>query len=272
MGAWSHCGTYYFKQSQLTGIKVIQMRKLRIWVTLIAIALVWSCNFVEEIHINENGSGKLNIHFDGNEMMAMIGAMDSTNQEKAIDSTIVFKDLLEEKKDSIAQLAPEEQAKLKKLEPFSLHMLMDSKEEVLRFDLFSEFENINEVDDAFNAFQDASTMNPPPGGDSQKSPPMGSNNQTTQVNYEFSGNNFKRTIEIIDEELFKKGLDSLQSTEMFLSGSTYTFKYHFPRKVKSTNLEGATFSLDGKTMTYEVNFLQMMKDPESIVLEVELED
>jgi hypothetical protein len=42
--------------------------------------------------------------------------------------------------------------------------------------------------------------------------------------------------------------------------------------VKSTNVEGATFSLDGKTMTYAVDFLQMMKDPESIVLEVELEN
>ncbi len=236
------------------------------------VALVWSCNFVEEIHLNEDGSGKINIHFDGSEMMAMMGAMDSTNQEKAIDSTIVFKQLLEEKKDSIAQLSPQEQAKLKKLEPFSLHMVMNPEENALRFDLFSEFKKVNEVNDAFNAFQDASAMNPPPGGNPQKSPPMGANNQTTKVEYNFSGNRFKRTITIIDEELFKKATDSLQSAEMFLSGSTYTFKYHFPKKVKSTNVEGATFSLDGKTMTYEVDFLQMMKDPESVILEVELED
>ncbi len=233
-----------------------------------------ACNFTEELHLNEDGSGKINIHFDGNEMMAMMASMqtDSTDLEKAIDSTIVFKDLLEEQKDSIAQLTPEEQAKLKKLEPFSLHMVMNPEEQVMRFDLFSDFKNISEVDDAFNAFQDASAMNPPPGGDASKTPPMGANQQTTKVNYEFSGNKFKRTIEIIDKELFKKGMDSLKSAEMFLSGSTYTFKYHFSRKVKSANVEGATFSLDGKTMTYEVDFLQMMKDPESILLEVELED
>lgn len=71
--------------------------------------------------------------------------------------------------------------------------------------------------------------------------------------------------------MFQKSMDSLQSAEMFLGGSTYTFRYHFPKRVKSTNVEGATFSMDGKTMIYEVNFLDMLKDPESINIEVELE-
>jgi len=142
----------------------------------------------------------------------------------------------------------------------------------MNFDMFSEFTKVQEVNDAFNAFQDASLLNPPPGGGAQQTPPMGSKNQTTKVKYNFNGNRFKRTIEIVDLEQFKKEMDSMQSAEMFLSGSTYTFKYHFPKKVKWVNVEGATFSLDGKTMTYEMDFLQMMKDPESIVLEVELDD
>lgn len=249
------------------------MKRVLFFAAIFLAGLALSCNFTEEIHFNEDGSGKLNIHFDGNEMMAMVASMDSTGTpEKAIDSTLVFKDLLEEKKDSIAQLSPEEQEKLKKLEPFSIRMVVDEEKGMMNFDMFSEFKKVEEVNDAFNAFQDASLMNPPPGGDKQKAPPMGKNNQTTQVKYSFTGSSFKRTIEIVDEELFKKGLDSMQSAEMFLSGSTYTFKYHFPKKVKSVNVEGATFSLDGKTMTYEVDFLQMMKDPESIILEVELEN
>lgn len=248
------------------------MKRIKFLAVILIASLALACNFTEEIHFNADGSGKLNIHFDGNEMMEMLASMDSTGTpEKAIDSTLVFRDLLEEKKDSIAQLPPDEQAKLKKLEPFSIRMVVDEEKGMMNFDMFSEFEDVTEVNDAFNAFQDASLMNPPPGGDKQQAPPMGSNNQTTKVNYSFTGSSFKRTIEIVDEELFKKGLDSMQSAEMFLSGSTYTFKYHFPKKVKSVNVEGATFSLDGKTMTYQVNFMQMMKDPESIILEVELE-
>ncbi len=249
------------------------MKTIRLFIGLVFASLALACNFTEEIHFNEDGSGKLNIHFDGNEMMEMLASMDSTGTpEKSIDSTLVFKELLEEKKDSIAKLPLEEQEKLKKLEPFSIRMIVDEEKGKMNFNMFSEFTNVAEVNDAFNAFQDASLMNPPPGGDKQQTPPMGSNNQTTKVNYNFTGNSFKRTIEIVDEELFKKGLDSMQSAEMFLSGSTYTFKYHFPKKVKSVNVEGATFSLDGKTMTYAVDFLHMMKDPESILLEVELEN
>lgn len=246
------------------------MKGIKLLATILVVGLAVACNFTEEIHFKEDGSGKLNIHFDGNEMMAMLASMDSTGTpEKAIDSTLVFKDLLEEKKDSIAKLPPEEQAKLKKLEPFSIRMVMDEEKGMMNFDMFSEFKKVEEVNDAFNAFQEASSLGPAPGPSGQA--PMKNNEPTTQVNYTFENNNFTRTISIIDQERFEKGLDSLQGAEMFLSGSTYTFKYHFPKRIKNVNVEGATFSMDGKTMIYEVNFMDMMKDPESIAIEVELE-
>lgn len=246
------------------------MKHLKLWALSLLISLAAACNFTEEIHFNEDGSGKLNIHFNGNEMMDMLASMDSTSTpEKAIDSTLVFKDLLREKKDSIAQLSPEEQAKLKKLEPFSIRMQVDEAKGQMNFDMFSEFKNVSEVNDAFNAFQEASTFGPSSGN---QNAPMKNNSPTTQVTYSFDGNRFSRDIAITDQELFKQGLDSLQGAEMFLSGSTYTFKYHFPRRVKKVNVDGATFSMDGKTMIYEVGFMDMMKDPESIKLMVELED
>lgn len=247
------------------------MRTIKFLVAIILVGLVLACNFTEEIHFKEDRSGKLNIHFNGNEMMAMLASMDSTGTpEKSIDSTLVFKDLLEEKKDSIAALSPEEQAKLKKLEPFSIHMVADEEQGIMNFDMFSEFQRVEEVNDAFNAFQDASALGPKPSTGAQT--PLNNNSPTTEVNYMFDGDTFTRTISIIDQELFEKGLDSLQGAEMFLSGSTYTFKYHFPKRVKNVNVEGATFSMDGKTMIYEVNFMDMMKDPESINLKIELEN
>ena len=234
--------------------------------------LAIACNFTEEIYLNEDGAGKLSINFDAKELMAMVGTMDSVQNEKAVDSVIVFKDFLIEKKDSIAKLSAEQQANLKKLEPFSMHVLMDPEKQEMKFNLYSDFKNINEVNDAFNTFQTASLMSPNPGGDEVQAPPMGNSGQATKVNYTFSGNTFSRETMVVDQELFQKSLDSLVQAEMFLSSSTYTFKYHFPRRVKKVNVEGATFSMDGKTMIYEVNFLDMMKTPEAIKLEVELED
>ncbi len=244
------------------------MRLFKILAVIVITVCIAACNFTEEIYFNEDGSGKMSILFDGDEMMQMIPETDSTELDKAIDSTLVFKDLLREKKDSIAQLSPEEQAKLKKLEPFSLRMIVDPEGGVMNFNMFTDFKKVSEVNDAFNAFQNASSIGPVAGG---KTMPGGATEETTTVNYSFKKNTFKRETVILNQELFEQSIDSLASAEMFLSGSTYTFKYHFPRRVKSTNIEEATFSMDGKTMIHEVNFLEMMKDPESMVIEVELE-
>ncbi|MDE3742737.1 hypothetical protein [Maribacter polysaccharolyticus] len=243
------------------------MFKFRFWSLLLVLALVTGCNFTEEIYFNADGTGKMDIGFDGSEMLRMLPASDSTRIEEVVDSTIVFKDLLHEKKDSIAQLSPEQQAELKKLEPFSLHMLVDTEKGIMNFDMFTDFKDVSEVNDAFNAFQSASSVGPVAGG---KPMPGNSGNEATKVSYVFDKKRFVRKATIVDQELFRQSLDSLEVAEMFLSSSTYTFKYHFPKRVKKTNVEDATFSIDGKTMVYEVNFLDMIKDPESILIEVEL--
>ena len=183
----------------------------------------------------------------------MAGEEMQKNNEKPIDSLIYFKDFLEEKKDSIAQLSEEQQAKLKKLEPFMLHMVMNPEEKVMKFDLSSEFKQISEVNDAFNTFQEASALGPKSSSDQPAPAPMES--QATEVNYDFKNGVFKRTAVVLDQELFQQSLDSLQGADMFLSGSTYTLKYHFPRRVKTASIEEATYSADGKTLIYEVKFL-----------------
>ncbi|MGX1931063.1 hypothetical protein [Flagellimonas sp. 2504JD4-2] len=244
------------------------MKKIQILAWAIMVALTSSCNFTEEITLQEDGSGKLSINFDGSELMEMAGDEMKKSNEKPVDSLISFKDLLEDKKDSIATLSPEEQAKLKKLEPFSMHMIMNPDEKLMKFDLFSEFKNVNEVNDAFNAFQGANIL----GSQKEGTPPAPMESSASEVSYSFDNNSFTRKATILDQELFQQQIDSLQGAEMFLSGSTYTLKYHFPRKVKSTSAEEATFSVDGKTLIYEVKFLDLMKDPSLLDLEVQLED
>lgn len=245
------------------------MKNIKVFICALAALVAYSCNFTEEIHFEEDGSGKMSINFDGSELMQMAGDEMSKTNEKPVDSIISFKELLEEKHDSIAELTPEEQAKLKRLEHFNLHMVMNPEEKVMKFDLFSEFKDVSQVNDAFNTFKEAGMMN---AGKAQQQPaPMAGSDQATEVNYTFNGNTFSRKATIIDEELFQQSLDSLTGAEMFLSGSTYTIKYHFPKKVKSTNLEEATFSADGKTLIYEMSFLDLMKDPTALDLQVELE-
>ena len=147
-------------------------------------------------------------------------------------------------------------------------MKVEPENGIMNFDMYTDFKDVSEVNDAFNAFQHASSVGPIAGGQSM---PENATEETTKVNYSFKKNKFKRETVILNQELFDKTIDSLAGSEMLLSSSTYTFKYHFPKRIKSTNIEEATFSMDGKTMIHEVNFLEMMKDPKSILIEVELE-
>ena len=245
------------------------MSKVRLWVVMSITTVLIACNFTEEIYLEDNGSGKISIAFDGSELMQMAGSeMGGMPEEKAIDSVMHFKDFLAQHKDSIAQLSAEEQAKLKRLEPFSLHMVMNQESQEMKFDLYSEFKDLSEVTDVFSAFNEASTLGPKAQGSMSATP---STSESTQVDYSFTDRTFKRKVIILDETLHQQSIDSLQSMEMFLSNSTYTLKYHFPKKVKKASAENATYSADGKTLIYSVNFIEYMKNPQLLDLEVELE-
>ena len=245
------------------------MKKYHPLLWVLFLGLMASCNFTEEIRIEEDGSGKVSIQFDGSQLMALAGEGAANPVEQAVDSIISFKDFLEEHKDSLAQLSAGEQAKLKRLEPFTLRMVMEPVEKQMFFDLFRDFKQVGQVNDAFKIFQEASAFGPAasPQGSAPPRP-----EQATEVSYAYDKNRFNRKVKVVDSLLFQKGLDSLQQAEMFLSGSTYTLRYHFPRSLKSTTVKGATFSADGKTLNYEVELLAWMKDPSILDMEVVLED
>ena len=245
------------------------MVQTRIWPLLLLLAAFTSCSFTEEIFIEPDGSGSIAIRFDGSEMMAFSEeAMDSL-PEAATDSIIYFSEILDEKKDSISQLPAAEQKRLEKLRPYRMHIQADPEAKSLFFTLTRDFENIAEVGDAFAAFQDASALdseNKPKGnGMSDEFRPA------TEVNFGFQDGAFSRKARIVDVDRHQQQLDSLEGAGMFLSGSTYTLKIHFPRAVKSANVEDATLSMDRKTLIREIDFLEYLKNPNLLDMEVKLE-
>ena len=74
-----------------------------------------SCQFTETMVINEDGSGRMSISMDLSEMMAFSGEMESDSTITKMDTIIPFKYILEDKKDSIAQLSTREQKKIKRV-------------------------------------------------------------------------------------------------------------------------------------------------------------
>jgi hypothetical protein len=240
----------------------------RIWAVLSLAGLLASCHFTEEITLNENGTGSISLNFDGSELMSMAGDS-AVTEDKAVDSLIYFADLLREKKDSIATLPAAEQERLKRLEPYRMHLKSDPAAKEMLISLSRDFKAISEVEDAFRAFQSSGALESTQQGPDNEAPDF---SEGTEVTYSFGSGRFSRTTIVTDSALFRQRLDSLESGSMFLAGSTYTLKIHFPKRVKSASSQEATLSVDGKTLIREVDFLEYLKNPGLLNIEVELED
>lgn len=251
-------------------------RKLSL-LLLSATFIFTSCEMSENMYINEDGSGKISIQVDGSGIMQMMGSSITQGEKMKMDSLFVFKDFLEEKKDSIATLSPEEQQNLKAIENFKMRIAMDSDSLTMNFDMFSDFTSVNELNDVFNSFQKgyklASQSNKKLSGGGQGQALNQSGEPSSNVTYFYDKKKFKRTTEIANLEKFKKEMDStLGPAKSMFGSSKYKLKYHFPRRIKKSSVEDAMFSADGKTIIIERGLIDYLSDPKVLDFEVEFED
>lgn len=238
----------------------------------ISLILFSSCEFTETLVLNVDGSGEMKVQMDASAMIAMMSSMESEEEnkktEEKIDTTFYFKDILADKKDSIATLPLEQQERLKKLEAYGVHVEMDTEAEKLLYDVFINFNSIDQTDNLFDAFSQISNTGVNANSETEQSPTQ----ESVKVRYSFKNNIFKRDAYIADKELHKAEMDSLKSLEMMLGGTLYKLKYTFPAKIKSASQEEVTFSDDKKTLYFQVEYLEYLKNPDIMDLEVALEN
>jgi len=270
---------------------------------VLLLTLFVSCSVSERIVFNENMGGKYETIIDLSAMMAMAPSNPEKKPEK-IDTLIVFNDILEMYKDSIASLPDEERLKMEKLQDFSMGMKINEENNEMAitigkgFNQFSDLERVTyDMDKAFD-----SAKNTVPGGSQQASGPAGDLLKMDKVIYTFTDNTFRRTDPValtdhIDDpavlsDKTKEEIKNLENTteeeseaedNMFagmmsqmgdeLSKAKMKLEYVFPRKVISVSPEGAVISKDGKTVTFEVDFKTLTENEKILEnFEVVLED
>ena len=235
----------------------------------IALTLV-SCQFTETMIMNEDGSGTMAVEVNLNEMMAFGGSALTDSMSVKMDTIIAMKQFLEAKKDSISKLSKTEQDKLKKLQNFNIHMKMDTESSEMVYDISTNFKDISEANDILNGLEQASNVMPNPDSNTEIKKEEDSP-EVVGVNYTFKKGVFKRDAYIKDKKLHQQQVDSMKQAEAFMSGSNYTLKYTFPKKIKKTSNPEATFSADGKTVILQQPFMEYFKNPDVLDLEVVLE-
>jgi len=278
-----------------------------VYITLIAMSLVLgSCDVQERIVFNEDMGGSFESIIDLSTMLTMAKANAPANAESKnqdIDTLIVFNEILETYKDSIATLPQEEKDKIEALKDMSMKMRVNEDDGEMKIVIaknFKEFKDLERVSyDMEKAFESA--KNTTEDGAKASNSPAGSLLTMDKVIYTFTDNTFRRTdpsslSEYIDEDtvLSEKTLleqekakneepvveDDNMFTAMFdqmteeLSASKMKLEYVFPRKVVSVSPEGAVISEDRKTVYFEVDWKTLMEDKNKILenFEVVLED
>ena len=144
------------------------MKKLFVNLSFIfVLALVLkSCSFKEKIYVNPDGSGSMAFHMDASQLMKLAGD-EFTESDKSFDSIMDFKTLLDEKRDSIAGLPADQQAKFKALEKFRLKMKMMPEEQEMSFTLMTDFDKASELTDMFSEMSNLQGLGDTPNPEDQ---------------------------------------------------------------------------------------------------------
>ena len=250
------------------------MKKIRFLFVLVVTTTLTSCNFTENIDVQSDGTGTFALEIDGAGLMAMAGdnlgkEFGAKNNAKAIDSTFSFKQIFEDKKDSIAKLTSEQQEVLKKLESFVMKIKMNPEAKQFLFSIKNDFKSLNELQDVSKVLHSLQDLEGKNDQQAQEFTKMIENNAEVSFNYSFK--KFTRTSNLLAKDKKKEIQDSEDMSKMFFQSSNYVLKYSFPKKIKKVSNTEAIVSDDKKTVTIQYPFTEYMENPKKLDLVVEFE-
>ena len=246
------------------------MKNLYVFLVVLLGLSLSSCQFTEEISFNDNGSGTFKMTIDMNDMIDMFKSMenDTTPDSERVyeykDTLINFDEFLIEYKDSIKNLSVKERAKIENLKGFKMHVLMDEKNKLFYLDIFKDFNDIRELKDIQKQIETAQKIQ------NNDAPESNGDVENHEVNYTYTSKKFSRNVKMLElsEEQQQLFDDQVEKASMFTNNSKYHLKYYFPKKIISTNLEGAQISEDGHTLNFEIEFNKLIENPELLDFEV----
>lgn len=260
----------------------------------------------ESLLINDNGSGKFSYDIDASPVMEMVGNTLSNGGEKkpnkrknkrtaekqgrTIDSTYTFKEVFAAKKDSIAALPVEEKERIKKLENFSVRMIINEQGNQMKYSLFSDFKTIEELKNMTSPLTTLKSAGVAPAG-AGAAMTQKEAQENSVTSYDYNGKTFRRVVadlpqadkasevakekgaKLTEEELdVQKAAEGLAEAMKELMGkSSYKVVYTFEKKIKSISVPNAVLSEDKKTVTVDYLFEDYMKKPKSLDLEIVFE-
>ncbi|MFV8440737.1 hypothetical protein [Flavobacterium sp. LB2P44] len=242
--------------------------KNKIYALLLLGLLATSCQITETIHLNQDGTGKIEIESlrDEHSYMQLAGE-NYSKEEKFEDTTYVFKDFITKYSETFSKLPASEKAIFQKYATVNVHIKKSSYEKEFRTTISQNFNTIQEVADLYKTEEYAD--------DIENNYALVAEEHYYSVSYVFDGNVFKRIVKITDASELKKQQDKIEGYKTqgskFKITQPYVLKYHFSRKIKTISNSNAKISEDRKSLELQFLIADCLVNPESINLEVVLE-
>ena len=249
-----------------------------------------SCNVTESIVFDQDGSGEYLVTYQmGEAMKAMTEAMGGGDEKKeggeVMDTVMVFADLMETYKDSIASLSEEKQQAFESIKDMYMKMKVDEGNGIMDIGMGLNFDSIDDLTDINEKLRNIQNINEQ--GDQldalRDNSPLGNfmGSDKNAIAYDFSDKGFSRVTKInISEDQAEEAMESLfdeadeenQQFMEYFKEADYTVKLTFPKAVKTIDIEGAEFSKDRKTVTYKANWVEYLKNPKLLDVNVTFVD
>lgn len=267
----------------------------KFYLLLVAIVLCFSsCTVTESIVLNEDNSGKFYIKYDMAKVMTEMGDMfsegnksadaEEEKENKVMDTMMVFSEIMETYKDSVAALPEDQRLAMESIKDMYMKMHMDEEKGIMEFGVGMDFSSIEDLQDIQEKIKKAQSLNAQSGQAEamKENSPLGNfMGGDNGLAYTLTENGFARTTTLKLPEgadmsemdkLFDEEDESNQQFMAFFEDAFYNVELSFPKRIKSTSIEGATISEDGKTLTYKSNWIDYLKDPLSLDVNVEFVD
>ena len=253
----------------------------RFLLLLSAIVCFVSCYEVnEEIVINENGGGTFTTKMDMGQMLDMIQAMAGEDEitkeglDKALDTTILMKSILESSKDMTS-----EQREL--LRDGKVNLQMDMKQKLFKAQVDIPYKGYNDLQSlmsgkgnsltglsqlfkgVFDKGEPSTTM------DSPKEPGLEDMNSIFDVI--IKDGLISKKINVSKHKAFIDKPEIAQLKQMSSGGMEilYTTSIKLPRPVKKVESPLVKLSPDKKTVTLKYNLLELLDNPEKFSYTIE---
>ncbi len=269
------------------------MKNIKFLLLLLFVGSLTSCSITEKMIVNENGNGKFAYEIDGSKMMSMMGSAfkaeakkdkkgkKDLKKSKDIDSTFTFRELFAAKKDSIAKLPAEQQEKIRRMENFSIHMVMNEEKGIMNYTLFTDFNSVADLQNMMSPLESMKTLSPSGAQGLGKASDGIQDNGAAKFFYD--GKKFSKSLSKsekmketaaaaeLDEEAKALSDSMKESMDLIYGQSEFKVVYQFPKAVKKVSVANALYSDDRKTITIVYPLKEYMENPEKLNFEVEFE-